>query len=71
MGVLYKEVSMFGYYNISITMLIEILNNPMNRHKTRVKYSCSDEYLYVHPELLAETYLADQEAGIMLLGGKK
>jgi len=52
-------------------MLIEILNNPMNRHKTRVKYSCSDEYLYVHPELLVETYLEDQKVGIMLLGGKK
>ena len=59
---------MFGYYHINISVLIEILNNPMNRHKTRVKYSCSDEYLYVHPELLVETYLNDQKVGIAIWG---
>jgi hypothetical protein len=52
-------------------MLIEVLNNPMNRHKTRVKYSCSDEYLYVHPELLVETYLEDHKVDTMLLGGEE
>jgi hypothetical protein len=48
---------MFGFYSIGIRIIVEALNNPQNRHETRVRYGCNDETLYLHPEWLILTYL--------------
>ena len=48
---------MYGFYSLGIFTLVEALNNPHNRHETRVKYSCDDNELHNHPEWLVSTYL--------------
>ncbi len=48
---------MYGFYDLGLHDIVEALNNPYNRHETRVKYSCNDEQLYQHPEWLIMTYM--------------
>jgi len=43
-------------YNYNLTEIVEAISNPVNRHETRVKYSCDDEILHKHPEFLIDNW---------------
>ena len=42
-------------YNVG--QIVDALTNPQNRHETRVRYSCSDEELYLPPDWLLQQYV--------------
>lgn len=42
-------------YNVG--QIVDALTSPLNRHETRVKHSCSDEELYLHPDWLLQHYV--------------
>ena len=48
---------MFGNYYVPIKVLVEALNNPHNRHETRIKHNCSDAELYANPQWLIDHWL--------------
>jgi hypothetical protein len=48
---------MWGYYHLSTHVIVESLNNPKNRHETRVRHDCSDEELYLRPDWLVQNWM--------------